>query len=69
MYYFDGVHLTADSRDELHKIALNIGLQVKWFQDGNHPHYDVWGKAKDHLLKNATAREVAIQSAKLQKEH
>jgi len=40
--YSDGVHLTADSLDELHKFAMDLNLKRKWFQGGKkHPHYDL----------------------------
>jgi hypothetical protein len=31
-------HLTADSRDELHRLADRIGLRRSWFQDPTRPH-------------------------------
>lgn len=40
--YSDGVHLTADSLDELHKFANELNLKRKWFQGTKkHPHYDL----------------------------
>lgn len=42
MVYTDGVHLIADSWDELHKFAQSIGLKREWFQQHpRHPHYDI----------------------------
>jgi hypothetical protein len=44
MIYFDGVHLLADSLDELHAAAKSVGLKPSWFQrDASHPHYDCFG--------------------------
>lgn len=43
MIYTDGVHLVADSLDELHSFAEKIGLK-KHFYHGvrkGHPHYDL----------------------------
>jgi len=54
--YFAGVHLTADTLDELHAEAARIGLQRRWFQSGRHPHYDVFGAPAMLLTVNATAR-------------
>lgn len=35
-------HLVADSLDELHSFASQIGLQRKWFQSSaSYPHYDI----------------------------
>lgn len=35
-------HMIADTVDELHAMAIAIGLRVTWFQnDGSHPHYDI----------------------------
>jgi hypothetical protein len=34
-------HMTADTLDELHAMADRIGMRRDWFQDHNHPHYDV----------------------------
>ncbi len=31
-YRFDGVHLMADTLDELHAKAKSIGLKPEWFQ-------------------------------------
>lgn len=44
MVYTDGIHLVADSLDELHAFAQKIGLKREWFQDHpKHPHYDIFG--------------------------
>ena len=44
MVFTDGVHLVADSIDELHIFADKIGLKRSWFQNHpKHPHYDVFG--------------------------
>lgn len=42
MLYTDGVHLIADSLDELHGYANKIGLKRGWFESHwRHPHYDI----------------------------
>jgi hypothetical protein len=33
-------HMTANSFDELHKMAARLGVR-RWFQDGRMPHYDI----------------------------
>lgn len=39
----DGVHLIADSREELHAFAASIGLKRCWF---HRDHYDLTSQAK-----------------------
>jgi len=45
MTYTDGVHLVADSLEELHRFARSLGLKACWFQAKGrarrHPHYDL----------------------------
>ena len=41
MTYTDGVHLVADSLDELHAFADRLYMRRSWFQRGRHPHYDL----------------------------
>ena len=33
-------HMTADTLDELHAMATQLGLR-RWFQDHHYPHYDI----------------------------
>jgi hypothetical protein len=40
-YKTPSCHLTADSLDELHAFALQIGMKREWFQLGSLPHYDL----------------------------
>lgn len=42
MVYTDGVHLVADTMEELHRFARCVGLRRNWFQAHvKHPHYDI----------------------------
>lgn len=51
MIYFDGVHLVADTLNELHSFAEYIGLKRCWFQTAlRHPHYDVTGAANKRFI-------------------
>lgn len=57
MIYFDGVHLSADSLDELHAFAERIGLKRCWFHGrARHPHYDITTPKKaETVLKNGAS--------------
>lgn len=44
-------HLTADTLEELHKLAARIGLRREWFQDHRvHPHYDLTASKRELAL-------------------
>lgn len=46
-------HLIADSINELHDFASNIGLKPDWFQQKpEKPHYDVKGMMRKRALDN-----------------
>lgn len=53
MIYTDGVHLVADTYDELHAFAKKMGLKREWFQQQSRwPHYDLTTKrALNRALK------------------
>ena len=51
MIVTDGLHLLADSLNELHKFAKSIGLKRKWFQPKSSPHYDIWGIVKYRAIR------------------
>lgn len=51
MVYTDGVHLVADTIDELHEFAQNIGLRREWYQDSDHPHYDIFGGKTERAME------------------
>ncbi len=44
-------HMLADSLPELHAMAERIGIQRKWFQNRNIPHYDICKSKKALALK------------------
>lgn len=45
-------HLVADSLDELHSFAAQLGLQRKWFQSKSfYPHYDVTLSVRDRAVR------------------
>jgi len=59
MIYFDGVHLMANTLDELHAEARRKGLKREWFQNHpRHPHYDVLGALKKRFIVNCTTRQI-----------
>ncbi len=44
-------HMVADTLEELHKMADDLELKRKWFQDTRHPHYDISKMKKAEALK------------------
>ncbi len=62
-------HLVADSLDELHQFASNLGLRRSWFQDkASYPHYDVTTTVRARALKlgaSPGSKKQIIASAKL----
>lgn len=61
-YWFDGIHLMAPTDEELHNVAVSIGLPRSAFQydarHSHHCHYDVWGAPAKKLTVNCTTREM-----------
>jgi hypothetical protein len=45
-------HMAADTLDELHAMALKIGMRRAWFQPGRgrHPHYDLVKSRRDKAV-------------------
>lgn len=43
MVYTDGIHVVADTLQELHNMMENIGVKKYWFEGvrKGHPHYDL----------------------------
>lgn len=64
MVYSDGIHLIADTIEELHAFAKRIGLSRDWYEARKpyHPHYHLSGFKKRKALKMGakliTEREV-----------
>ena len=55
MVYTDGIHLIADTVEELHTFSASIGLKRCWYSNKrgkHHPHYDLWGKYLKKSLDN-----------------
>lgn len=50
-------HLLADTIDELHLFAEQIGLKREWFQNGSTPHYDL-SLTKRKVAINHGAKEI-----------
>jgi len=40
-HHSEACHLVADTVEEFHVFAQNLGLRRDWFQDGLVPHYDL----------------------------
>jgi hypothetical protein len=55
-------HLAADSVEELHGFALQIGIRRCWFHRGRFLHYDVTGEQRDRAIaagaRAVTSREL-----------
>ena len=52
MIYTDKIHLIADTQNELHQFAINVGISRHWFDPNpKHPHYDIPKKKLDDILK------------------
>src|SRR5437868_2961479 len=64
MVYTDGVHLTADSLDELYGYASQIGLNPDWidFMGKNiHPHFNICGHVKQRVLADLSVQKVTCK--------
>lgn len=55
MIYTDKIHLVADTLEELHEFAENIGIKRCWFHGTRkgHPHYDIQGYRMDRVSMTA----------------
>lgn len=54
MIYTDGIHLIAESIDELHAFADSIGLSKRMFRHkARHPHYNLMIKGWEMVYNNA----------------
>jgi hypothetical protein len=55
-------HLTADTEQELHDFAAQLGLQRRWFQGfpaHSLPHYDVTGPTREQAIRLGAIPEEA----------
>jgi len=57
--YTDGVHLVADSRNELHEFAASAGIRRCWF---HRDHYDLTNDKRRQLARAAGAVLVPTKS-------
>ncbi|UVM66799.1 DUF4031 domain-containing protein [Pseudomonas sp. B21-009] len=61
-------HLVADSLDELHTFAAQLGLRRSWFQSNTrYPHYDVTVSVRARALSmgaRKAEREMIVDCAK-----
>ena len=64
MIYSDGIHMIADTLEELHAFANSVGLSRSYFHGTRkgHPHYDLIGKWKNIIsvynIKIVSSREI-----------
>lgn len=64
MVYTDGVHLTADSLDELYNYANKIGLNPDWIDFMGrtiHPHFDICGHVRKRVLEDINVKKVTCK--------
>lgn len=62
MVLTDGIHLAADSLEELHRFARSIGIRRSWFhQHDRHPHYDLF---TEDMRRKALAAGAQLVSSK-----
>lgn len=59
-------HLQADTLEELHAFAANIGLKREWFQEGTRPeahHYDVSETVRSDAIKAGAHEETTEEGS------
>ncbi len=62
MVYTDGVHLVAESIQELLQYAGKVGLNSRWMQVMGkliHPHFGICGKVKQRILADSSVQKVS----------
>ena len=59
-------HMAADSLDELHAMAEQIGLRREWFQEkARFPHYDLHGFGRQKALELGAMEVTSMQMARM----
>ena len=67
MIITDRVHLVStESEAELHEFTQRIGLKLRWFQCGRHPHYDI--TTRNAYLKARAAGALLVTNVELFKD-
>lgn len=49
--------MTADTEEELHEMALLIGMKPEWFQNKSTPHYDLTPSRRKLAVKHGAIEE------------
>lgn len=65
MVYTDGIHLVADSIEELHEFAQKIGLKRCWYQSHRFKHYDLWGKMSEKTLTASAIKKTSKEIVRI----
>lgn len=56
--YTDGIHLVADTEEELHVFSKKIGLKRSSFRDHHHKYYDLFGnKVNLAIISGAVVKD------------
>lgn len=64
-------HMVADTLDELHSMAVHIGLRHEWYQPKSWPHYDLLRQRRVKAVARGAVelsrREFALKMRELKK--
>jgi len=73
IYYDTQRHLVADTLQELHTFAAEVGIKRCWFDGGDHPHYDIplylRSAVEDSRAKLVSSRKILEVSKLLCRSH
>jgi uncharacterized protein DUF4031 len=65
-------HLTADTTEELHRFAADLGLRRSWFQAHSHDplrhHYDVTDRLRDEAINRGAVAVTWRQAARARRQ-
>ncbi|MDJ1500484.1 DUF4031 domain-containing protein [Xanthocytophaga agilis] len=64
MIYTDGIHMVADSLQELHEFAQSLGVKKCWFEGvrKGHPHYDLAKVVRGKVVRDTEKVRKAMEA-------